>query len=205
MSSAPASGVAAAPAGNVRERKAAKGRRRRAAAEQRRIEQQRWGKYLGEDDEDDFSLVQPSPPVSAGVARRRRRRNERHSLPAEEDLLLELDDPDLALSLALSLSISEGNDMSYESLVQLENVSCVASAATVAALPMCVFVTEELNADVCVICQSEYDHGDSQVRLPCLHNFHHACGSEWLLKYSRLCPVCKHEVVDPSSSPSSSL
>lgn len=198
MSSAPAVDV---PAGNVRERKAAKGRRRRAAAEQRRIEQQRWGKYLGEDDED-FSLVQPSPPVSAGVARRRRRRNERHSLPVEQDLLLELDDPDLALSLALSLSISEGNDLSYESLVQLENVSCVASATTVAALPMCVFVKEEtnLNADVCVICQSEYDHGDSQVRLPCLHNFHHACGSEWLLKYSRLCPVCKLEVADPSSS-----
>jgi hypothetical protein len=196
MSSAPAVDV---PAGNARERKAAKGRRRRAAAEQRRIEQQRWGKYLGEDDED-FSLVQPSPPVSAGVARRRRRRNERLSLPVAEDLL-ELDDPDLAFSLALSLSISEGNDLSYESLVQLENVSCVASAATVAALPMCVFVKEEinLNADVCVICQSEYDQGDSQVRLPCLHNFHHACGSEWLLKYSRLCPVCKHEVADPSS------
>lgn len=199
MSSAPA--AVDVPAGNVRERKAAKGRRRRAAAEQRRIEQQRWGKYLGEDDED-FSLVQPSPPVSAGVARRRRRRNERHSsLPVGEDFL-ELDDPDLALSLALSLSISEGNDLSYESLVQLENVSCVASASAVAALPMCVFVKEEinLNADVCVICQSEYDHGDSQVRLPCLHSFHHACGSEWLLKYSRLCPVCKHEVADPSSS-----
>lgn len=188
------------------DRKAGKGRRRRAAAEQRRIEQQRWGKYLDEEDED-FPVVAPIPPGSRRRARRRNDRENLNSLAYDEEL-----DPDLSLALALSLSsIAEENpapqivpaiaDMTYESLVQLENVPCVASAAVVAALPVCFFVKEQVAvSEVCVICQGEYDHDDSQVQLPCLHAFHQACGAQWLLKYSKLCPVCKHDVTEVAAS-----
>jgi len=93
-------------------------------------------------------------------------------------------------------------DMTYESLVQLENVTCVASAATIESLPVCDFVKEQAGvSEVCVICQGEYDHGDSQVKLPCLHAFHHqACGAQWLRKYSKLCPVCKHDITEVAAS-----
>lgn len=54
---------------------------------------------------------------------------------------------------------------------------------------------------VCVICQIEYEEGEVQMKLPCLHKFHQACGAEWLLNYSKICPVCKHDVTE-SSGPS---
>lgn len=199
------------------DRKAAKGRRRRAAAEQRRIEQQRWGKYLDEDDEEEFAVVAPIPP---GSRRRARRRNDRNVSVIEEDE----PDPDLALALALALSLSSVaedhsapalqidsslqiptlHDLSYESLVQLENVACVAPASVVGALPVCAFVaaSHASVSEVCVICQGDYEHGDLQVKLPCVHDFHQGCGSEWLLKYSKLCPVCKHDVTDIASEAS---
>lgn len=192
-----------------------RGRRRRAVGEQRRNEQQRWGQFVDEDEED-FRLVAPSLPN----ARSRARRNSNRYGLEEDDVV----DPDLAL--ALSISSAERNSLSqveglsalaiagltYESLAQLEDVRCVASGAVVAALPVCSFskeaisdVRKELAAElvVCVICQSEYDHGDSQVRLPCLHTFHQVCGAEWLLKYSKVCPVCKHDVTEVAAETTS--
>jgi hypothetical protein len=199
------------------EKKAGRGRRRRAAGEQRRNEHQRWGQYLDDDDED-FSLVDPSLPGS------RRRNSDRHELEQYLDRLAnDVVDPDVAL--ALSISIAERNSasqveglpasviagMTYESLAQLEDVRCAASAGVVTALPVCSFLKEEEagvsdacslenehaeDSRMCVICQGEYDDGDVQVRLPCLHMFHQVCGSEWLLNYSKLCPICKHDVTE---------
>ncbi|KAG0615475.1 hypothetical protein M758_5G044300 [Ceratodon purpureus] len=101
-------------------------------------------------------------------------------------------------------------DTTYESLVQLENVRCVASATVVAALPVCCFEKEaaagfDQASEVCVICQGDYEPGDSQVKLPCQHAFHQACGAEWLLNYSKLCPVCKHDITDAATVASSSV
>lgn len=197
-------GAAVVTESGSRERKSAKGRRRRAAADQRRLEQQRWGKYL-EEEEEEYTIVAPIPPGSRRRARRRNDRGNLHFRYEDEDEL----DPDLALSLALALSLSSSTgdnsetlanlhsatldpDMTYESLVQLENVTCVASAAVVASLPMC--SADGKVSEVCVICQGEYAHGDSLLKLPCSHDFHQGCGSEWLRKYSKLCPVCKHDV-----------
>jgi hypothetical protein len=210
------------------------GRRRRQAAEQRRIEQQRWGQYV-EDEDEDFSVVAPSPPNSRRRARRSLRRNSaRDDLEeylnglANDDHATGLDDDlDLDVALALSFSIAEQNaiahvarigtshvpviaDMTYESLVQLENVRCVASATVVAALPVCCFAKEheavsDEASEVCVICQGDYEHGDPQVKLPCQHAFHQACGAEWLLNYSKLCPVCKHDITDVVTEAASSM
>lgn len=47
---------------------------------------------------------------------------------------------------------------------------------------------------MCPICLGELVEGDSAVVLPCGHMFHENCGSEWLLRYSKCCPVCKQEV-----------
>jgi hypothetical protein len=215
------------------ERKTGKGRRRRQAAEQRRIEQQRWGQYV-EDEDEDFSVVVPSPPNLRRRARRSLRRNSaRDDLEeylnglANDDHITGVDgDLDLDLALALSFSLAEQTstthvaqfgrshpssiaDMSYENLVQLESVRCVASATLVAALPVRCFKEEQAAAsdeasEVCVICQGEYEHGDLQVNLPCHHGFHQACGAEWLLSYSKLCPVCKYDVTEVATTEASS-
>lgn len=207
------------------ERKAGKGRRRRHAAEQRRIEQQRWGQYVEEEDEG-YSVVLPSPPNSRRRARRSSRRNcaqddlqECLNELENDDYVTGLDDNlDLHLALALSVSITEQSsiahvqhigsshvsvvaDMTYESLVQLEDVRCVASSAVVAALPVCCISIEGAApvgqaSEMCLICLGEYEHGDTQVKLPCHHGFHQACGAEWLLNYSKLCPVCKLDVTE---------
>ncbi|XP_024538578.1 probable E3 ubiquitin-protein ligase HIP1 [Selaginella moellendorffii] len=197
------------------ERSIGKGRRRRAAAEQRRIEQQRWGQFDEDKDEDGATdlILAPAP-------RRRSRRPSRREL-LQDELQLARDElemealrlryggsHELDIALALSLSLSDeptyahaeatavSLDMSYESLVELESVKCVASPALVASLDRTVFSDGGGggSADSCVICQNEYVGGDNLSRLPCKHDVHEACGSEWLLNYSKLCPVCKADV-----------
>lgn len=128
------------------------------------------------------------------------------------------DDYDMGIALAVSLSLSQsgngssdqnaiysgqyGSNLSYERLTPLENVRCVAPAAIVNSLSVNAFVgnkaSEELvePAEVCAICQCEYESGDPIMSLPCTHGFHHHCGSQWLLNYSKLCPICKLDVVE---------
>eukprot|EP00930_Biecheleria_cincta_P074714 TRINITY_DN61938_c0_g1_i1.p1 TRINITY_DN61938_c0_g1~~TRINITY_DN61938_c0_g1_i1.p1 ORF type:complete len:311 (+),score=70.14 TRINITY_DN61938_c0_g1_i1:93-1025(+) len=45
----------------------------------------------------------------------------------------------------------------------------------------------------CKICLSEYEAGDEQRILPCMHKFHKTCADRWLLT-SGECPMCKHRV-----------
>lgn len=126
------------------------------------------------------------------------------------------DDYDLEMALSISLSLADSTpnpanydhsnrtvvNMSYESLVQLEDVKCVASDNVVNSMLNTLFdgnksgqgLTEE--EEKCAICQCEYECGDRIMSLPCAHALHHACGSEWLLNYSKLCPICKLDVTD---------
>ncbi|EFJ21100.1 hypothetical protein SELMODRAFT_417741 [Selaginella moellendorffii] len=99
------------------------------------------------------------------------------------------------LDIALVFS-SLGLTRLPQSLVELESVKCVASPALVASLDRTVFSDGGGggSADSCVICQNEYVGGDNLSRLPCKHDVHEACGSEWLLNYSKLCPVCKADI-----------
>ncbi|XP_057837181.1 probable E3 ubiquitin-protein ligase RHG1A isoform X1 [Cryptomeria japonica] len=211
---------------NSRPDRSNKGRRRRAAAEQRRIDQQRWGQYLTDEEEEQVPIAPRSN------TRRRARKNKRNNsirfLDEEEYYEDELsfhatgardefcEDFDLEMALSLSLSLGDsapnsGNhdhsnrtvvNMSYESLVQLEDVKCVAPENVVNSLLNTMFdgnksdheLTEE--EEKCAICQCEYECGDRIMTLPCAHALHHACGSQWLLNYSKLCPICKLDVTD---------
>ncbi|XP_024394056.1 uncharacterized protein [Physcomitrium patens] len=171
------------------ERKAGKGRRRRQAAEQRRIEQQRWGQYV-EDEDEDFSVVVPSPSNLRRRARRSLRRNSaRDDLEeylnglANDDHITGVDgDQDLDLALALSFSLAEQTSTTHVAQFGRSNPSSIADMSY----------------------EGEYEHGDLQVNLPCHHGFHQACGAEWLLSYSKLCPVCKYDVTEVATTEASS-
>jgi len=212
---------------NSRNERSGKGRRRRAAAEQRRIDQQRWGQYITDEEEEAAAGMVPR-----SSNRRRARRNNRNNSNSshhledyyQDELALHTNQPrnencddfDLEMALSLSLSLADPPpysvgieynnqgtvNMSYESLVQLENVKCVAPASIVNSMPILTFDgnrSEQGPADEiekCAICQCEYDFGEQVISLPCTHGFHYPCGAEWLLNHSKLCPICKHNVMD---------
>jgi hypothetical protein len=51
-------------------------------------------------------------------------------------------------------------------------------------------------ATPCSICLEVFEAGEKVRTLPCGHVFHRDCVDEWLLRESRLCPMCKRSVVD---------
>ncbi|CAK9262653.1 hypothetical protein BDL97_15G025300 [Sphagnum fallax] len=222
-------------AGKGRRRRAAAEQRR---IEQQRwgqylIDNQDRGQYLNDNEDGDITVVAPSRASNRRRARRSSRRNS-----ARDDLEKYLDgladgvsetalsshpnDLELDVALALSLSLSDSGavgvngrtqapfitDMTYESLVQLEDVRCVASSALVNSLPVYTFVKQEpvgpdQTLEVCVICQGKYEDDEMLLKLPCRHEFHQTCGAKWLLDYSKLCPVCKHDVTEEATESSS--
>lgn len=189
-------------------RSAGKGRRRRAVAEQRRAEQEIWS-HLVRNGEEDLYVAPPTPPISRRQLRRAARRS-----PLEDWEDIEDDHLDMALALSLSLSepphrndeftvnSTQHLDLSYESLVMLENVKCTAPAVLVRSLSGHIFnknspiSTSPSVDELCTICQVEYKEGDSCMMLPCVHTFHDVCGSEWFMNHSKLCPVCKHDITE---------
>ncbi|XP_020585328.1 E3 ubiquitin-protein ligase At1g63170 [Phalaenopsis equestris] len=57
---------------------------------------------------------------------------------------------------------------------------------------------------VCCICLTKYVDNDDLRELPCNHFFHLECVDKWL-KINALCPLCKKEVVNNSSSSAANL
>lgn len=49
---------------------------------------------------------------------------------------------------------------------------------------------------ICSICQCALAGEESVLQLPCKHDFHEGCVSQWLRQYSKKCPVCKTEVCE---------
>lgn len=195
-------------------RSSGKGRRRRAVAEQRRAEQEFWSNLV-RNSEEEIYVAPPTPPISR---RQLRRAAHRSSLNNWEHI----EDDNLDMALALSLSLSEPThrndeftfnstassehqhlDMSYESLVMLENVKCTAPAMLVSSLSGHIFNKDSSVStsppsvdELCTVCQVEFEEGDSCMMLLCMHTFHDVCGSEWFMNHSKLCPVCKHDITE---------
>lgn len=49
---------------------------------------------------------------------------------------------------------------------------------------------KENSEETCSIC-FEPNNTSISIRLPCGHHFHENCASEWLLKHSKQCPMCR--------------
>lgn len=55
--------------------------------------------------------------------------------------------------------------------------------------------SEGTEKDFCVVCRENYEHGDSLLRLPCIHEFHTDCIRDYLETcHGPLCPICRHPV-----------
>jgi len=51
----------------------------------------------------------------------------------------------------------------------------------------------------CSICQDRMRQGENVRRLnACQHEFHGACVDNWFLRRSVLCPICRHDIRDPT-------
>ncbi|XP_010278556.1 PREDICTED: E3 ubiquitin ligase BIG BROTHER [Nelumbo nucifera] len=55
------------------------------------------------------------------------------------------------------------------------------------------FFSRKDKHEECVICCMEYKNRDKLTTLPCQHNYHSKCITQWL-KMNKACPVCKDEV-----------
>eukprot|EP00878_Enallax_costatus_P004860 GHUV01005114.1.p1 GENE.GHUV01005114.1~~GHUV01005114.1.p1 ORF type:complete len:650 (+),score=247.40 GHUV01005114.1:207-2156(+) len=87
-------------------------------------------------------------------------------------------------------------NMRYEDLVNLDNVNVSTPEDVLSQLPRSKYVEGRKpgDSDTCVICQTQYNPGDSLIHLPCLHAFHEECITPWLQGHSKKCPVCKTDV-----------
>ncbi|CAG9463962.1 unnamed protein product [Pedinophyceae sp. YPF-701] len=114
---------------------------------------------------------------------------------------------DMQMQMAMQMSLAENPDasldLSYESLVDLEDVKRTATPEQVSKMKRHVYKAKTGQAAAtgkCLICQSEYEDRDAQIELPCGHRFHSDCGSQWLSEYSRNCPVCKADAAEAAGA-----
>jgi len=88
--------------------------------------------------------------------------------------------------------VMEEDDMTYENLSNLADVSVGLTPAAVEAIASVVHVEgDELEA--CCICMCEYDLSEKVKKLGCGHCFHQDCIGEWLHRHT-VCPTCKTAV-----------
>ncbi|KAL8233024.1 hypothetical protein R6Q57_002802 [Mikania cordata] len=95
------------------------------------------------------------------------------------------------------------DSMQYEELLQLAESIGVEnrgiSATRISKLPTSkyrpgLFSKNKKKEDNCVICQMDFNYGQWLITLPCLHQYHTKCISDWL-KLKKNCPICQKEVV----------
>lgn len=82
-------------------------------------------------------------------------------------------------------------------LVLLRNSAPVTtSPQLISSFPVSLYQPEMMASEdaQCAICLSVYETRDSLRTLPCSHHFHQPCIDQWLLKSSKLCPLCQQNV-----------
>jgi hypothetical protein len=52
---------------------------------------------------------------------------------------------------------------------------------------------------MCAVCLAEFELGDQVRTLPCFHQYHPDCIDPWLLQVAALCPICKRDLLQPTT------
>jgi E3 ubiquitin-protein ligase RNF115/126 len=71
-----------------------------------------------------------------------------------------------------------------------------ASAESLSQLKETKFCEESCHSKECTICQEDYKKDESVLHLPCEHNFHKNCATEWLTRHNS-CPICRKPLDQP--------
>jgi hypothetical protein len=105
-----------------------------------------------------------------------------------------------AAAAAAVLRVGASSDaLSFETLVELEDVRPVAPASEIDALPTPAFCADAHGgADTrCAICLECYAPGEALLQLPCAHLLHAGCGRTWLAGWSKRCPevACRRSIL----------
>jgi hypothetical protein len=53
--------------------------------------------------------------------------------------------------------------------------------------------SKEPDEHKCVICMTDYEHGEEILTLTCFHKFHSECIQDWF-KLQNWCPVCRNKI-----------
>lgn len=98
---------------------------------------------------------------------------------------------------------TQGNNSSSGVLESVEPTSTAAAALEDSPEPPSTHSDKVwVSSDECIICLEEFTVGESRVmQLPCGHDFHEECIQRWLTTQQRTCPICKHDITQPMSSP----
>jgi hypothetical protein len=84
----------------------------------------------------------------------------------------------------------------YEAVAVIDRRQPVpATKWNISVLPIGIFHQDECPVKECHICSEIFEEEDKLRILPCGHLFHRACTDRWL-GVSRLCPLCKGNVVE---------
>ncbi|GMH21882.1 hypothetical protein Nepgr_023725 [Nepenthes gracilis] len=93
------------------------------------------------------------------------------------------------------------DELSYEELIALgeiigeETRGLSAEEISSSFCPyVCRFAECKTTIDRCVVCQVEYEEGETVVALQCGHPFHAGCIDKWL-QIKKVCPICYTEVL----------
>ena len=54
-------------------------------------------------------------------------------------------------------------------------------------------IKKSSNNNKCVICLSDFQVGEQESTLPCLHIFHSNCIEKWIIE-NKTCPICKYDI-----------
>ena len=144
--------------------------------------------YEQEGGDDRHSLEMRRAAAEAQVERVQQQRN-------QIQLMFQSLMPQLApLLRAQGIAVEE--DMSFEQLMELQDVQIGADEATIAGTTQTMQfdgTQEGEETPTCTVCMSEFEPGEELRRLPCGHQYHTACVDQWL-KINKSCPMCKKQI-----------
>jgi hypothetical protein len=88
--------------------------------------------------------------------------------------------------------------MTYEQLLEMaDNAGAVSKGLTQAQIDKVrtnLWMKGRTKADSCSICMEEFKSGSMYKQLPCKHEYHAECISEWL-RSQKKCPICQKDVI----------
>ncbi|KAL1325631.1 hypothetical protein HN51_035686 [Arachis hypogaea] len=154
--------------------------------------------YVFDSSEVRFRHAGPVPHTGRQMYQPNRRGHSRTTLPIE---LVQVDGVAVLVNHYIDTELRV-EDMSYEGLnalgQQIGHVSTGLSEEIITnqmktkTYLMAASAVNLEEADVCVICQDEYENQDTIGFLPCGHEYHADCLRKWLL-VRNVCPLCKSE------------